>query len=79
MNGKKLYRDMKNKAISGVCAGLAKYLDMDLTLVRLLAVLIGLFVGGVPVLIAYIVCVAVVPEEPNDNNVVDGTSQNNNM
>ena len=33
---KKLYRDPYHKMIGGVCAGLAEYLDMDITVVRLL-------------------------------------------
>ena len=35
-NTKKLFRDVKNKKIAGVCAGLAKYLNIDVTLVRAL-------------------------------------------
>ena len=50
---KKLYRSRTDKTICGVCGGLAKYLNMDVTVVRLLAVLLTLFVGGG--LIAYIV------------------------
>lgn len=74
-NEKKLYRDMKNKSISGVCAGLAKYLNMDVTVVRLLAVLLALFAGSA--VIAYIICILVIPEEPND--AVDGTVQDDNI
>lgn len=33
---KKLYRDMDDKRIAGVCSGLALYLDVDVTLVRIL-------------------------------------------
>ena len=59
---KKLYRSRNDKKIAGVCAGLAKYLNMDVTVVRLIMVLLALFVGGG--LIAYIVCALVIPEEP---------------
>ena len=59
---KKLYRSRKDKKICGVCAGLAQYLGMDPTVMRLIAVLLALFVGGG--LIAYIVCALVIPEEP---------------
>lgn len=74
MNEKKLYRDMKNKSISGVCAGLAKYLNMDVTVVRLLTVLLALFAGSA--VIAYIICIFVIPEEPSD--VVDASVQDDN-
>lgn len=33
---KKLYRDLDDKKIAGVCSGLALYLDLDVTLVRIL-------------------------------------------
>ncbi len=59
---KKLYRSRKDRKICGVCAGLAQYLGMDPTVMRLIAVLLALFVGGG--LIAYIVCALVIPEEP---------------
>jgi phage shock protein PspC (stress-responsive transcriptional regulator) len=43
---KKLYRDEQNKMVGGVCAGLAQYLDMDVTVVRLLFAF-AFFVAGV--------------------------------
>ena len=61
-NEKKLYRDTKNKTLSGVCAGLAKYLNLDVTIVRLLTVLLALFAGAAVIL--YIVAMFMVPEEP---------------
>lgn len=42
---KKLFRDMDNRYIGGVCAGLALYFDVDVTLVRILLLLI-FFVGS---------------------------------
>lgn len=36
---RKLYRDMDNKSIAGVCAGLALYLGIDITLVRVVMIL----------------------------------------
>ena len=68
---KKLYRSRTSKKICGVCGGLAKYLNMDVTVVRLLAVLLTLFVGGG--LIAYIVAALVMPEEPE--NTVEETPE----
>ena len=68
---KKLYRSRNDKKICGVCGGLAKYLNMDVTVVRLLTVLLTLFVGGG--LIAYIVAALVMPEEPE--NTVEETPE----
>ena len=58
---KKLYRVMKGKQLCGVCTGLAQYFKLDVTIVRLAAVLLALFGPGV---VAYIVCALVIPEEP---------------
>ena len=64
---KKLYRSRTDKKICGVCGGLAKYINMDATIIRLLVVLACLFTGiG---LLAYIVCALVIPEEPE--NVIE--------
>jgi phage shock protein C len=61
---KKLYRSRSDRMISGVCGGLADYFDVDSTVVRLifaLAILLS-FGGG---LLAYIVCLVLMPLEPN--------------
>lgn len=51
--------------ISGVCAGIAEYFDVDPTLVRLLAVIL-LVLGNAATFIVYIVLAVVVPEAPAD-------------
>ena len=58
---RKLTRSRSNKMLGGVCSGVATYLNMDVTLVRILTVVLSLFTG-IPI-IAYIVCLLVVPEE----------------
>jgi phage shock protein C len=42
---KRLYRDKSDVRIAGVCSGIAKYLDIDPTAIRLAFVLL-LFIGG---------------------------------
>ena len=42
---KKLYKSNIDKKLCGVCGGLAEYLNIDPTVVRLLWVLAALFVG----------------------------------
>lgn len=71
---KKLYRSRTDKKLCGVCGGLAKYFNMDVTIVRLIAVLLALFVGGG--LIAYIVAALIMPEEP-ENIVEEAPEQSN--
>mgnify|MGYP002513521742 CR=1 FL=1 len=65
---KKLCRSRSDKKLAGVCGGLAKYLNMDVTVVRLIWALVTVFAGAG--LIAYIVCALVIPEEPNDYEVI---------
>ncbi len=59
---KRLYRSKDERMIWGVCGGLAKYFDVDPTIIRLVAVL-TLFLGLVGVLV-YIILAIVVPLEP---------------
>src|ERR687889_843030 len=57
----RLLRSTSNRIIVGVCGGVAEYLNMDATLVRILTVLISLFTG-VPVIL-YIIALFVIPED----------------
>ncbi|MCW2810239.1 MAG: hypothetical protein JWP61_697 [Friedmanniella sp.] len=59
---KKLYRSRQNQMLGGVCSGVANYLNMDPTLIRILTVLVTLFTG-VPIIL-YVIALFVVPEEP---------------
>ena len=58
---KQLTRSNTNRMIAGVCAGLGDYLNIDPTVVRLLFVL-GFFLTGPGILIAYLIMAVVVPE-----------------
>ncbi len=60
---KKLYRTKQDKKLAGVCGGVAKYFDLDPTVVRLIWAIVCLFAGtGI---LAYIVCALIIPEEPD--------------
>lgn len=58
---KKLQRDEHNKTIAGVCAGIAEYLSIDVTLVRVLFVL-ALILHGCGI-IPYIILWIVMPKK----------------
>ena len=66
--GKKLYRNTDNKMIAGVCSGLADYINIDPTIVRLIFALVGLSGTGI---LAYLVCAIIIPEKPDDYVTVD--------
>ncbi len=59
---KRLYRSRKNRQVAGACAGVADYLGVDATLVRIAWVLFAL--AGGPGLLLYIIMAVIVPEEP---------------
>ncbi|MGL4630874.1 MAG: PspC domain-containing protein [Leadbetterella sp.] len=62
---KKLYRIKDSTSmIGGVATGLSEYLEMDVTIVRLL--LIGGFFVPIPVVILYIIACVIVPLKPID-------------
>ena len=65
---KKLYKDKKNEKLCGVCAGIAKYFSIDVTLVRLAWALVALGTLGTA-LLAYIICAIIIPDDPI--NVID--------
>lgn len=43
---RRLYRDIDNRILGGVCSGLAAFFNIDVTIVRILAVILALFGGG---------------------------------
>lgn len=59
---RRLYRSRTNRMVGGVAGGLAEYLQVDSTLVRL-AIVALFFAAGAGVL-AYIIAWIVIPEEP---------------
>ncbi|HPE00191.1 MAG TPA: PspC domain-containing protein [Bacillota bacterium] len=61
MRERKLYRDTENKKIFGVCSGLADYLDLDVTLVRVLW-LAAVLLGGSGLLLYLIFAIVVEPK-----------------
>jgi phage shock protein C len=60
---RRLYRNSAAGQIAGVCAGIAEYLDADVTLIRLgwvvLSIVPGAFVGGI---VAYLAAWAIMPD-----------------
>ena len=64
---KKLYRSKSNRMIAGVCAGVAEYLNIDPTVVR---VIWAIACFGTLGILAYIACALIIPEKP-DNTIVD--------
>ena len=58
---KRLYRSSTEKMIAGVCGGIAEYLNVDPTIVRLVFALVSLSGPG---LLLYLIAAIIIPEDP---------------
>jgi len=59
---KRLYRSRADRRIAGVCGGIADYLAVDPTIVRIIWALFA--IAGGPGVVLYIILAAIIPEEP---------------
>ena len=68
---KKLYKSRTDRKICGVCGGIANYLNMDSTIVRLVTALLVLGMGSG--LLIYFVAALIMDDEPGyyQNNMSD--------
>jgi phage shock protein C len=62
---KQLLRSSSNKMLAGVCAGIAKYLNADPTVVRVVFAIGAILTSGMPVL-AYAVMAVIMPVDHED-------------
>lgn len=72
MNGvngtKTLVRSRKDRMLAGVCAGVADYFGIDVTLVRVVVAVVSLVTGGAGVL-AYLAAWVIIPEEGESTSI----------
>ena len=61
--GRVLTRPRAEKKLAGVCSGIARYLGIDVTLVRILTLVLAIVPPGAG-LIFYVVCWIVIPQDP---------------
>ena len=60
---RRLMRSVEDRKVAGVCAGLAKYMGWDVTVVRVVFVVLSLLPIGFPGILVYIIMWIAVPEE----------------
>ncbi len=60
---KRLYRSKKNRVFLGVCGGIAEYLNIDPTVVRLIWVILTAVTMVVAGIIIYFVAAMIMPEK----------------
>ncbi len=77
MVNKKLYKKRTDQFVSGVCSGLAEYLSLDVTILRLIIAGTIIFTGFFPGVLFYIVAAIIIPYEEevypgsNRDDIVD--------
>lgn len=62
---KRLYKSKTNKVFAGIVGGVAEFFEIDPTIIRLVWVLVVIFTGFFPGVVAYIIAMLVVPEAPS--------------
>jgi phage shock protein PspC (stress-responsive transcriptional regulator) len=66
---RRFYRSASDRRLGGVCSGMARYFDTDVSLVRIVTALLIFFSGIVPGLFLYLLAWLVVPIEPEYGGV----------
>jgi len=63
MTGQALQRSRDNRMIAGVMAGLARYLGVDVTVLRIIYTLVTVFSGAFPGIVIYLILWLLMPPE----------------
>jgi phage shock protein PspC (stress-responsive transcriptional regulator) len=78
-NGTKiLVRSRKGRMVAGICAGIADYSGLDVTMVRLIVAVVSVITGGTGVL-AYLAAWMIIPGEGENASIAQdilGKKQN---
>ena len=61
----RLYLSSSDKKLGGVCGGIAEYMELDPTVVRLLTAVLALITAVIPVLIGYVIAWLIIPRRPS--------------
>lgn len=67
----KFYLDKRNAKIMGVCAGIADYTGVDITIVRVVTVLLTIFAAGPVALLAYFIVGWIADSKPRELEMAD--------
>jgi phage shock protein C len=60
----KFYRSRKDRKIAGICGGLSELIKVDSTIIRLVMIFAMIITGIAPLIIAYLIGIAIIPEKP---------------
>lgn len=62
MKTKRLFRSQKNRTIAGVFGGLGEYGNIDPVFLRLIWIVIVVFTGFIPGIVAYLLAIIIIPK-----------------
>lgn len=65
---KRLYRSRTDRVFAGIFGGLGERFHADPVMLRLIWILVTIFTGFIPGVIAYIFAIFIIPEKPRDEN-----------
>jgi len=71
MNNNRLFRNIENKMIGGVASGLADYLQIDVTIVRILLVISFFIPKPFPIVLIYVILWIVMPAKANQPKTME--------
>jgi phage shock protein C len=60
---KRLVLKQSDKKITGLCSGIADYVDVDVTVIRLIVLTVIIMTGVLPGLVVYLIASAITPKE----------------
>jgi phage shock protein C len=60
---KKLYRS-RDRVLGGVLSGFAEYINADVSIIRIVYIIVSILSAAFPGILVYIICWAVIPEKP---------------
>lgn len=67
---KRLYKSRNDKVLDGVCAGIAKYFQVDAVIIRLIWIVASIFIGQIFWgIVAYLIAMVIMPTEPRNIGV----------
>jgi phage shock protein C len=61
---KRLFRSRDNRVVAGILGGVGEYLNVDPVAIRVLYVIFTAVTGFVPLIVAYILLLFIIPEPP---------------
>jgi len=67
MEKKQLYRSDHDAVLAGICGGLGDYFNIDPVIIRIICLLVILFTGVFPGVLAYIIAIFIIPKELTTN------------